>query len=134
MSRKTQLILTPPIISLSFAAGFLSDAALLRVVHHLLPRLAALRRRREEFCEGVDEALGLVVEAQAALRQVVIVPQRKKQPVVTRVTFTGGAGGGVGRGRALPPSAPTQLLEGPPRPAEEVRSLVKTVSGGNTTW
>lgn len=75
MSRKTQLILTSPVISFSFAIGFLSDAALLRVVHHFLPCLAALRRRCEKLCEGVDEALGLVVEAQAALRQVAVVPQ-----------------------------------------------------------
>lgn len=47
--------------------GFLSNAALFGVVHHFLPRLAALRGRREELGEGVDQALGLVVEAQAAL-------------------------------------------------------------------
>lgn len=54
--------------------GLLSDSALLGVVHHLLPSLAALRRRCEELCEGVDQALGLAVEAQAALGQVVVVP------------------------------------------------------------
>lgn len=72
------IVLTPPIISFSFAMGFLSDAALLRVIHHFLPCLSALRRRCEELCEGIDKALGLVVEAQAALRQVVVVPQRKE--------------------------------------------------------
>lgn len=116
-----KLILTSSVISFSFATGFLSDTALLWVVHHFLSCLAALRRRCEELCEGIDEALGLVVEAQAALRQV-IVPHRKKQPVVTRVTLAGWAGRWVGRGRALPPTTPAQLLEGPPRPVEKDRS------------
>lgn len=96
--------------------GFLSDPALLGVVHHLLPGLAALGRRREELGEGVDQALGLVVEAQAALGQVVVVPLGKEQPVVAGVTLAGRAGGGVGRGRTLPPAAQSQLFEGPPRP------------------
>lgn len=96
--------------------GLLADAALLRVVHHLLARLAALGRRREELGEGVDEALGLVVEAQAAVRQVIVVPQREEQPVVAGVALARRAGGRVGRGRALPPAAAAQLLEGPTRP------------------
>lgn len=85
-------MLTPPVISFSFATGFLSDPALLRVVHHFLTCLAAFRRGCEELCEGIDEALGFVVEAQAALRQVVILTHGKKQPVVTGVTFARGAG------------------------------------------
>ena len=124
ISRWTKLIFTPPVISFSLAIGFLTDAALLGVVHHFLSCLAALGWRREEFCEGVDEALGLVVEAQAALWKVVVVPHRKKQPIVTGVTFTGGAGGRVGRDWTLPPSTP-KFLEGPPRPEEELRIVVK---------
>lgn len=116
---ETPSVLTPPVVSFSFAMSFLPDAALLRVVHHFLPCLTALGRGREELCEGVDEALGLVVEAQAALRQVVVVPQREEQPVVTGVTLTGRARGRVSRGRALPPTTPAQLFEGPPRPVEE---------------
>lgn len=37
------LLLTHPVISISLATGFLSDAALLRVVHHFLACLSALR-------------------------------------------------------------------------------------------
>lgn len=65
----------------------LSDAALLRVVHNFLSCLAALRRRCEELCQGVNKALGLVVEPQAALRQIVVISQRKKQSVITWVTL-----------------------------------------------
>lgn len=75
--------------------GLLADAALLRVVDHLLTSLAALGRRREELGKSVDQALGLVVEAQATLRQVVVVPQREKQPVVAGVALARRAGGGV---------------------------------------
>lgn len=78
--------------------GFLSDAALFGVVHYFLSRLTALGRRCEELCEGVNQALGLVVEAQVALRQAVVVPQREKKPVVAWVTLAGRAGGRVGRG------------------------------------
>lgn len=85
--------------------GFLSDPALLGVVHHLLPSLAALRGGREELCEGVDQALGLVVEAQAALGQVIVVPLGKEQPVVAGVTLAGRAGGRAGGGGTLPPAA-----------------------------
>lgn len=93
--------------------GFLSDSALLRVVHYFLPSLAALGGRREELCEGVDQALGLVVEAQAALGQVVVVSLGEEQPVVAGVTLAGRAGGRVGRGGTLPPAAQGQLFEGP---------------------
>lgn len=102
--------------------SLLADAALLRVVHHFLPGLAALGRRREELGEGVDQALGLVVEAQATLRHVVVVPQREEQPVVAGVALAGRAGGGVGRERALPSPAAAQLLERPAGPAEEIRT------------
>lgn len=79
--------------------GFLSNSALLRVVHDFLPSLAALRGRCEELGEGVDQALGLIIEAQAALGQVVVVvvvPLREEQPVVAGVTLAGRAGGRVG--------------------------------------
>lgn len=109
--------LTSSVVALSFAMGLFANAALLRVVHHLLPRLAALGRRSEELGERVDQALGLVVEAQAALRHVVVVPQREEQPVVAGVALARRAGGRVGRERALPPPAAAQLLEGPARPA-----------------
>lgn len=124
-NKKNKLIFPTSVISFAFATGFLSDAALLWVVHHFLPCLAALGRWREELCEGVDEALGLVVEAQAAVWQVAVLPHGKKQPVVSGVTFAGGAGGRVCWGRALPPTAPSQLLKGPPRPAEDKSVRVK---------
>lgn len=92
---RAELVLTPSVVSLSFTMGLLTDAALLRVVHHLLPSLAALGRRREELGESVDQALSLVVEAKAALRQVVVVPQREEQPVVAGVALARRAGGGV---------------------------------------
>lgn len=71
---KNPSVLTSPVVSLSFAMGFLSNPALLGIVHNFLPSLAALGRRREELCEGVDQTLGLAVKAQAALGQVVVVP------------------------------------------------------------
>lgn len=108
------LTLTSPVVPFSFATRFLSNATLLRVVNHLLAGLAALRRRREELGEGVDEALGLAVVAQAAL--LVVASHGEEQPVVARVPLTGGAGGGVRRDRPLPAAAPPKLLEGPPRP------------------
>lgn len=127
--QKNKLIFPTSVISFAFATGFLSDAALLWVVHHFLPCLAALGRWREELCEGIDEALGLVVEAQAAVWQVAVLPHGKKQPVVSGVTFAGGAGGRVCWGRALPPTAPSQLLKGPPRPAEDKSVRVKVTIG-----
>lgn len=116
LKTKQNQILTAPVISLPFPACFLSNAALLGVIHRLVARFSAFGRRREELGEGVDEALGLVVEVQAAVRLVVVSAHREKQPVVAGVTLAGGAGGRVGRGGALPPTAATQLLEGPARP------------------
>lgn len=108
------ILTTAVVVSFSFPTGFLPNAALLRVVHHLLPRLAARRRRREELGECVDEALGLAVEVQAAVGLLVVAVHGKQQPVVAGVTFAGGAGGRVGRGGAPPSTSASQLLEGPP--------------------
>lgn len=130
---KEWLILTSSIISFSFTACFLSNTTLLWVIHHLLSCLTTLWWWCEELCEGIDKALGLVVVAQASMWLVVIPTHGKEQPVVTRVTLVGRAGGRMGWGGALPPAASSQLLEGPPRSVEEDGNLVKTGSEGKRT-
>lgn len=112
-------LLTCPVVALSLTYGLLTDAVLLGVVH-LVPGLASVWRGREELGEGINQALGLPVEAQAALLRRVL-SQGEQQPIVARVTLAGRAGrrarGGALRATVpLPPATPTwptQLLEWP---------------------
>lgn len=76
------------VLHLPLAVRLLADPVLLRVVHHLGPSLAAIRRGREKFGEGINQALGLLIEAQPPVCGVIAL-QGKEHAVVPGVALTG---------------------------------------------